>query len=123
MPARGERPAPSRPTPPPVAARTAPPERGEAGRPAPTPPPFMTRRPLPPPAPPLPARQQAMEEHPGRPLEPQQVRNLQAGKPAGPMRDREFPPHPSQTKREAPSERKSEKAAPKSSGRSEKPHR
>jgi len=119
---RGGRPAPtappSRPIPPPVTSRPAPPERGAAGQPAPAPPRWVTRRPLPAPAPPLSARQPAMQEHPGRPLEPQQVRNLQAGKPAGPMRDQEFPPHPSQTKREA---NQSEKAAPRSSGRGEKP--
>lgn len=35
----------------------------------------------------------AMQAHPGRPLEPQQVNNLRAGRPAGPMRDREYIPH------------------------------
>jgi hypothetical protein len=35
-----------------------------------------------------------MEEHPGRPLEPQQKANIQQGKPAGPMQDKENPPHP-----------------------------
>jgi hypothetical protein len=35
----------------------------------------------------------AMAQHPGRPLEPQQRQNIYAGKPAGPMQDREFPPH------------------------------
>ncbi len=39
-------------------------------------------------------KQPAMQEHPGRPLEPQQKSNLRAGQPAGPMQDREFPPHP-----------------------------
>ena len=35
----------------------------------------------------------AMQDHPGRPLEPQQRANIYAGKPAGPMQDQEFPPH------------------------------
>jgi hypothetical protein len=100
----GERPVPSRPSQPPPPTRAAAPERGEAGRPAPTPPSFVTRRPLPPSPPPLSARQKAMEEHPGRPLEPQQLQNLREGRPAGPMRDQEFPPH-SSPRPEAPSEK------------------
>src|SRR5271157_1850929 len=49
----------------------------------------------PPPQEKLPYAQKAlaMEQHPGRPLEPQQRDNLHAGKPAGPMMDKEFPPH------------------------------
>jgi hypothetical protein len=122
IPATGERPAPSRPNQPPVTTRNAPPARGEAGQP---PPRFVTRRPLPAPTPPLPARQQAMEEHPGRPLEPQQIENLRAGKPAGSMRDREFPPHPSepQSRKAGRSGQRSEKPAPKSSEPRAKPHR
>lgn len=69
-----------------------------------------------------PARQPAMEEHPGRPLEPQQLQNLREGRPAGPMRDREFPAHPAPAQRAAPQERKSEKPAPKSSERGARPH-
>ncbi len=38
-------------------------------------------------------RLRAMAEHPGRPLEPAQVEALREGRPAMPMRDREFPPH------------------------------
>jgi len=34
-----------------------------------------------------------MNEHPGRPLEPQQLENLRDGRPPGPMADHEFPPH------------------------------
>lgn len=34
-----------------------------------------------------------MDEHPGRPLEPQQMDNLRRGQPAGQMRDRETPEH------------------------------
>jgi hypothetical protein len=34
-----------------------------------------------------------MQQHPGRPLEPQQVENIRRGQPAGQMRDRELPSH------------------------------
>jgi hypothetical protein len=121
MRAPGEQPPPSRANQPPATTPPAPPERGEAGRPAPTPPRFITRRPLPPSPPPLSARQPAMEEHPGRPLEPQQIQNLREGRPAGPMRDREFPSHSSRPQKE-PSERKSEKPAPRASEKGGKPH-
>ncbi len=64
----------------------------------------------PPPAAKLPYQEKApaMAEHPGRPLEPQQRANIQAGRPAGPMQDREFPPHaepvrPQSTPHSAPS--------------------
>jgi hypothetical protein len=43
---------------------------------------------------PFAARQDAYSSHPGRPLEPQQMNNLRAGKPAGPMQDKEAIPHP-----------------------------
>ncbi|HWZ27932.1 MAG TPA: hypothetical protein VNX15_05195, partial [Gemmatimonadales bacterium] len=61
-------------------------------RPVPQTQPLLRAR-RPPPAPdPAPAvRQQAIQQHPGRPLEPQQVDNLRQGKPAGPMRDVEVP--------------------------------
>lgn len=55
------------------------------------PPLLRARRPPPPPQPAPAVRQRAIEQHPGRPLEPQQVDNLQRGKPAGPMRDHEEP--------------------------------
>jgi hypothetical protein len=42
---------------------------------------------------PFAARQDAYSSHPGRPLEPQQMDNLRAGKPAGPMQDKEAIPH------------------------------
>jgi hypothetical protein len=84
---------------PPVAARNAPAggavaSAGVASGPPRTTPRLITRNPLPPPNVPFSVRQQALQAHPGRPLEPQQEENLRAGKPAGPMRDREFPPHP-----------------------------
>jgi uncharacterized protein DUF6600 len=76
--------------------------KGPAGGPPPTRPPFMTKNP-PPSAPvPFPQREKAMSEHPGRPLEPQQRENLRQGKPAGPMRDPENPPHSEATTRPAP---------------------
>jgi hypothetical protein len=52
---------------------------------------LRARRPAPPPDPAPAVRQQAIESHPGRPLEPQQIDNLRQGKPAGPMKDREVP--------------------------------
>jgi hypothetical protein len=54
--------------------------------------PLVVRAPLPPSAVPFETRQKAIAEHPGRPLEPQQIQNLRAGRPAGPQRDPE-PPH------------------------------
>lgn len=40
-------------------------------------------------------KERAMQSHPGRPLEPEQVNNLRQGRPAGPMRDREYIEHAS----------------------------
>ena len=74
-----------------ASARPPVPSRAEA---RPEPPPLIVRRPPPPPPVPFEQRQRAMIEHPGRPLEPNQVENLRVGRPAGPMLDREFPPHP-----------------------------
>ena len=54
---------------------------------------FVMRTPPPPPTVPFTQRRQAMIEHPGRPLEPQQLGNLRIGRPAGPLLDREIPPH------------------------------
>jgi hypothetical protein len=47
----------------------------------------------PPPEVPFTTQRHAMLEHPGRPLEPQQLEDLRARRPVGPMLDREFPPH------------------------------
>ncbi|HTR77183.1 MAG TPA: DUF6600 domain-containing protein [Gemmatimonadaceae bacterium] len=69
-----------------------PPRAGVPGRSGPGP--IITRTPPPAGRPPFATRSQAMAQHPGRPLEPQQMRNLQAGRPAGPQHDVEFPPHP-----------------------------
>jgi hypothetical protein len=104
--------------PPPLVSKNTPPERQpSAARPAPPPPqataknapqarsvppptaptarsPLITKSAPPPPNVPFEKQQPAMQEHPGRPLEPQQKENLRAGKPAGPMHDREVAPHP-----------------------------
>ncbi len=93
-------PQPPRENPPPVATNRPEPEnqvRPSQNRPPSAPPaapsPLVAR--TPPPQPKLSYQQKApaMAEHPGRPLEPQQRSNIYAGKPAGPMRDQEFPPH------------------------------
>ena len=89
--------------------RRGPPPRVSAPaneRPA-APPAIVARRPPPPDPLPLPTREQAMPQHPGRPLEPQQVDNLRAGRPAGPTRDQEVPPHPAPAPRpQAPAPRR-----------------
>lgn len=54
---------------------------------------LVTRTTPPPSQPPFAQRQPAIAEHPGRPLEPQQVDNIRQGRPAGPMRDPEVAPH------------------------------
>jgi hypothetical protein len=69
--------------------------------------PVVTHSPAPPPNVPFEARQKAIETHPGRPLEPQQIQNLRAGKPAGPQRDPEpahaaAKPAPKQPPKQAP---------------------
>jgi len=72
------------------------------GGPPPARPPLVSR--TPPPQEKLPYEQKApaMEQHPGRPLEPQQRENLHAGQPAGPMTDKEFPPHSAPAARATP---------------------
>ncbi len=77
---------------PPAPPRNENPVHGEppqTNRPA-----LVSRNPPPQEKVPFEQKQPAMQEHPGRPLEPQQKANLRAGQPAGPMQDREFPPHP-----------------------------
>jgi hypothetical protein len=74
-------------TPPREATRTS-------GPPNTTFPKMFTRNPPAPTNAPYAARQDAYSSHPGRPLEPQQMNNLRAGKPAGPMQDKETIPHP-----------------------------
>ncbi len=94
------------PSPPPLTARTPaplnagrstpPPSGPPISPPRPAPPHLFTRTPPPPANVPFTVRQPALSMHPGRPLEPQQRQNLWAGRPPGPMRDLEFPPHPPQ---------------------------
>jgi hypothetical protein len=54
---------------------------------------IITRTPPPPQVPPFKAREPALKVDPGKPLEPQQVQNVRAGRPAGPPKDPENPPH------------------------------
>jgi hypothetical protein len=55
--------------------------------------PLVNRNPAPPQNPSFSQRQPAMQDHPGRPLEPQQVENIRRGEAAGPRQDREVPSH------------------------------
>ena len=71
--------------PPPAPRSMAPPRDGS--------PELFSRTPPPPPRVPFPERRGAMMEHPGRPLEPQQLDNLRTQRPPGPMLDHEFPAH------------------------------
>jgi len=57
------------------------------------PPRVITRTPPPPRDVPFTTHQPALQQHPGRPLEPQQEENLRQGRPAGPPKDREILPH------------------------------
>src|SRR5579875_496172 len=80
----------------PQAVRPAPPSRPVGAytyHPPATPPPLVARTSPPQPRLSYVQKAPAMAQHPGRPLEPQQRANLYAGRPAGPMVDREFPPH------------------------------
>ena len=67
--------------------------RSPAGGPPPERHPLVTKTPPPPQNPPFSQREGSLQEHPGRPLEPQQVDNIRRGQPAGQMRDREVPAH------------------------------
>jgi hypothetical protein len=55
---------------------------------------IITRRPPPPESPPFKAKEEALKEHPGKPLEPQQIQNVGRGRAAGPPKDAEVLPHP-----------------------------
>jgi hypothetical protein len=67
----------------------------------------VTRTPPPSRDVPFPAHEPALQEHPGRPLEPGQETNLRQGRPAGPPSDREVLPHAvPPPKKEPRSERK-----------------
>jgi hypothetical protein len=68
--------------------------RGATAPPVTTSPPHLVTRSSPPVARvPFADEHEAMLNHPGRPLEPQQLENLRRGIAPGPMVDREFPPH------------------------------
>jgi len=96
----------------PSAPAPAPREAVRTGGPPVTPfPKVYTRNPPAPRSVPYTARQDAYSSHPGRPLEPQQMDNLRAGKPAGPMRDKEPIPHPAKEQsRSKPAPSHSEKS-------------
>jgi uncharacterized protein DUF6600 len=85
-------------TPPPSTAINEP----NRGAPPTTRPPLVARTPPPPAKIPYTQKEPAMQEHPGRPLEPQQKQNIREGQPAGPMRDQEFPPHAAPAPHPAP---------------------
>ncbi|MGH9353836.1 MAG: DUF6600 domain-containing protein [Terriglobia bacterium] len=81
---------------PPVAAnRTFERPQAASNYPSTTRPRLFTNRQPAPASVPFATKERAMQTHPGRPLEPEQVNNLRQGKPAGPMRDREYIPHAS----------------------------
>jgi hypothetical protein len=85
---------------------TAPGSRGTArpgGPPSTSFPHVFTRNAPAPTNAPYAARQDAYSSHPGRPLEPQQMNNLRAGKPAGPMHDKETPAHPAKEQKQSKS--------------------
>ena len=97
----------SRPAPPnrttPESRATPPGGGGRApGNPPPQRPAFITRTPPPSHDVPFSAHQPAMQQHPGRPLEPQQEENVRQGRPAGPPRDREVLPHAAPPPKEQP---------------------
>ena len=81
-------------TPPPAGRTQVAPSPARSEPPRSEPPRLITRTPPPAPSVPFETRRRSMVDHPGRPLEPPQVRDLRAGRPVSPMRDREFPPHP-----------------------------
>ncbi|HEY0794477.1 MAG TPA: hypothetical protein VGD64_01735, partial [Acidisarcina sp.] len=56
--------------------------------------PLVNRNEAPAPRPTFQQQQPAFKQDPGRPLDPQQLQNLNQGRPAGPTRDAEYPPHP-----------------------------
>ena len=72
------------------------------GGPPPNRPPLVSKYPPPQEKLPYERKSPAMEQHPGRPLEPQQKQNLHEGKPASPMQDREFPQHSAPAMHSAP---------------------
>jgi len=73
---------------------------------------LITRQAPPPQNVPFPQRQKAMQPDDGRPLEPQQIDNLRAGKPAGARRDPEYPPHQAAPAPQRPANPSTGRAAP-----------
>lgn len=120
-PARQVEVQPNRPAPPPVTRPLPPARMPITAAPAATAPPrpLITRTQPPPPRIPFSARQPALEQHPGRPLEPQQRQNIRAGRPAGPMQDREILPHAQPAPRSAPPQQRS---TPKDQGGGSRPN-
>ena len=55
---------------------------------------LLTRTPPPPARPTFEQREPALRQDPGRPLDPGQLDNLSRGRPVGPARPPDFPPHP-----------------------------
>ena len=84
-------------TPPPSAATPPIAPQPKPAAPAPDQPrrgrPIITRNPPPPAAPTFEAKAPALNDHPGKPLEPQQTQNVRNGRPAGPPKDRETVDH------------------------------
>ncbi len=101
----------------PAAAPQAAPANVQAGNRNNGPRALITRAPPPPATPPFAAREPALQQHAGRPLEPQQMQNLRGGQPAGPQRDPEFPPHAgAQPPRSGPAPSRGAAPAPASRG-------
>jgi FecR protein len=101
------------------ATRTFAPGPAARNYPSTTRPRLITRSAPPPRSVPFSTKLKAMQSHPGRPLEPQQVNNLRAGRPAGSMRDREYIPHPSSSNRQTQKAPSKKSAPSKSEGKSE----
>ena len=82
--------------------RTPPPQRQAPGSAPAARPTFITRTPPPRRDVPFAAHEPVLQQHPGRPLEPQQEENLRQGRPVEAPRDREILPHPAAPPREQP---------------------
>jgi Family of unknown function (DUF6600) len=85
-----------------------------------TPPHVVTKSAPPPRNVPFAQREPALQQHPGRPLEPQQLQNLRQGRPAGPQRDKEILPHGPAPRSQGKAESKPES---RSKNDSKQPHR
>jgi hypothetical protein len=74
------------PIPPAPKRADVPPDQSRGNRP------IITRTPPPPQSPPFKAKEEALKAQPGKPLEPQQIQNVRAGRAAGPPQDKVIPP-------------------------------